>query len=369
VADHVIEIPLPGRTFCGSTAVSPLAAAPLAVPAFVAGPENFVLAGAIDRWLPPSESAVDTQPTDEFAALPAVLAIHGPSGTGKTHLVRGLVRDWQDRYGAESAEYFTATDFRHALLEAIKQKTVAEFRRRVRGRQLLAIDDLDRLPSDDYLQQELRYTIDACSENGGRLLVASSRAIGSLRNLAADVRSRLAAGLVLPAAAPDVAARKWLIRHASALVGRPLTEIAADRLAVAITGTANDVFGALLELCSEPTQRATADVASVERYLARRQARRPSMRVIVQRVSRYYRMPQQVLKSSSRRQSVVFARAVAVYLARDLAGLSYEQIGRALGGRDHSTVMHSYRKIARQLACDVATREAIDELRSTLSSS
>ena len=371
MADHVLEIPLPGRTFCGSTADSPLAAAPLTVSAFIAGPENQLLAGAIDRWLPPTELAVDEQPADEqpadaIATLPTVLAIHGPGGTGKTHLIRGLVRAWRDRYGAESAEYFTATEFRQAMIDAIKQETVAEFRDRVRGRLLLAIDDLDRLPNDDYLQQELRSTIDAYEEKGGRLIVASARAVGSLRNLAPDVRSRLAAGLIVPATPPDVAARKRLVLLASALVGRRLTDDAAEHLADAVSGTANEVFAALLELRATTSGRGQCDVPQVEQYLARRRARRPSMRVILQRVAKFYRLSQQVLKSSSRRQSVVLARGIAVYLGRELGGLSYERIGRALGGRDHSTIMHSYRKIAHAVGCDAATRGAIDELRNLL---
>jgi chromosomal replication initiator protein len=73
-----------------------------------------------------------------------------------------------------------------------------------------------------------------------------------------------------------------------------------------------------------------------------------------------------VLKSSSRRQAAVFARALVVYLARELAGLSYEQIGRALGGRDHTTMMHNYRKIQVDLRRHPTTRESVDQLRQIL---
>jgi chromosomal replication initiator protein len=368
VVDRVIEIPMPGRTFCGPSTESASGAAPIIVPVFFAGPENHLLAGAIERLMPPLNAACDLQPRDATAALPAVLSIHGKSGTGKTHLARGLVRNWHEHYGAESAEYFTATDFRHELVDAIKRELVADFRRRVRGRRLLVVDDLDRLPDDAYLQEELRYTIDACREAGGLLVVTSSRPVGSLRNLAADVRGRLAAGLVVPALPPDAAARRKLALHASALLGRPLSAAAADRLTAAITGTANDIFGALFGLYADRSGQAAGDVAWVDRYLLARRARRPAMRVILQRVAKYYRVPQHVLKSSSRRQSAVFARAVAVYLAREIGGLSYEQIGRAVGGRDHTTVMHNYRKIARQLERDLATREAVDELRGLLGS-
>jgi chromosomal replication initiator protein len=77
-------------------------------------------------------------------------------------------------------------------------------------------------------------------------------------------------------------------------------------------------------------------------------------------------VPQKVLKSGTRRRSAVAARAMAVYLARELAGMSYERIGRALGGRDHSTIMHNYHKIVDQLTHDAATRDAVADLQRIL---
>lgn len=350
MVDCVIEIPLPGRTLLRASADDRSDAACVAVPAFFAGPENQLLAGAVDRLLPPASGA------------PPVLAIFGASGTGKSHLLRGLVRCWHDRCGVESAEYFAASDFRRDLTDAIRGESVVDFRRRVRSRQLLAIDDLDRLPGADYLQDELRHTLDACEESGSTVVVASARPVSSLRALSAAVRSRLASGLELRLAPPDQLARESLVRTVSAALGLGLTDEAAVRFAGGVAGTANDLFGALFELYSDRRGRERGDVPWVSRYLASRDARRPTFREILPIVARYYGVSQKVLKSSSRQQSAVFARAMAVYLARELSGLSYERIGTALGGRDHSTIMHNYRKIAQQAADDLAARAAIDEL-------
>jgi len=86
------------------------------------------------------------------------------------------------------------------------------------------------------------------------------------------------------------------------------------------------------------------------------------MREIVALVAKTYGMPQAQLRSQTRRQSVVAARAMVAFLARELAGASYDQIGRALGGRDHTTIIHSYRKIDRNRAGDAMLQEEIDEL-------
>ena len=225
---------------------------------------------------------------------------------------------------------------------------MGEFRDRIRGRRLLAIDDVDRLPHDDYIQQELRYTIDALRgqrRHVGRHIV--DRRPASLRNLSADVRSRLAGGLELRLAPPDEAARERIVaprvgRARPAAVGRSRPPPGRRRH----RHGRRRVRGVVRATC-EPVAPIGSDVRAVERYLATRAARRPTLRDILQAVAKYYRVPQKVLKSSSRRQSAVFARAMAVYLARELAGLSYERIGRALGGRDHTTIMHNYRKIDR----------------------
>jgi chromosomal replication initiator protein len=358
VVDCVIEIPLPGRTFSSSAVDHDGAPARVALRAFVAGPENRLIATAIERLV----RGADTQ----CHALPTLLAIYGPSGTGKTHLARGLVQSWQARDGDACAEYFTGADFRHALHDAVRSETSSQFRSRLRSRRLLAIDDIDRLPRDDYLQQEIRYTIDSCVDRGDLFVVTSSDATGKLRNLAADVRSRLAGGLELRLAPPDEAARQQIACQVSAALGRPLSAEAARRLATGVVGTAGDVFGALFELNATLSRPIGSDVRAVERYLATRAARRPTVRDILQAVAKYYRVPQKVLKSSTRRQSVVSARAMAVYLARELSGLSHERIGAALGGRDHTTIMHNYHKIAERLAHDPATRDALDELQRIL---
>ena len=118
-------------------------------------------------------------------------------------------------------------------------------------------------------------------------------------------------------------------------------------------------------LATRPRQP-VGDARWAQDYLAARATRRPPLRQIIAVVAKYHGVPQKVLKSSSRRQAAVYARAVVGYLARELSGTSYEQIGRALGGRDHTTIMHSYRKIQLDLRRHPATREAIDELRRIL---
>ncbi len=357
VVEQVIELPLPGRTFVAQAVAAHGRAAEVTLPSFVAGPENRLVASTVHRLMEASAPAA-----------PSTVALFGPSGAGKTHLLRGLINYWQEKHGEAAAEYVTASDFRRGLIAALDTNTTSEFRQRLRMRQLLAIDDLQHLPNDTYLLDELRNTIDDLEEAGGTILVAANRPVGILPNLSPDVRGRLSAGLVLRLASPDASTRQLLVKQVSHALGKQLSETAAVRLAYAVNGTANELFGAVLTLLAAPFSQTVSDVERTDRFLAARAARRPTVREIIGVVAKHYRIPQKQLKSDSRRQAVVLARATVVYLARELAGTSYEELGRLLGGRDHTTIMHNYQKIQTDRQEDQSIQESLDELQRTLKS-
>jgi chromosomal replication initiator protein len=343
VIDYLCELPLSGRVLAPPVKRTDARSSQTQTIGFVAGAENRLVASTLNRLM---------QSTNHLGA-PKLLSFFGSSGTGKTHLAHGLVRHWIDERGAESAVYLTAGDFFRQLLDAIKRDAASEFRRSLRDHELLAIDDLHELPDHDYVSQELRFTLDAYEENGGTLIITSRRPANNLANISDDVRSRLASALVLQLAPPGNAARVRIVCRASELLGHPLPDGTADQLADGRSGTANELIGAVFELCAAPDGKQLA---------AARLARQPQMREIIAVVARYFALPQSQLRSQSRRRSIVSARAIAIYLARELTGTSYEQIGQALGGRDHTTIIHSYHKVERDRLREPTTQEAIEEL-------
>jgi chromosomal replication initiator protein len=361
--DCVTEIPLPGRILAPPGAATRGKASRDPLPAFVAGPENRLVASAIGELIEsatPNDSAV----AQRFA--PPMLVLFGASGTGKSHLAHGVVRHWQSQLGDDSARYTTAADFRHLLGDAIKRQAELEFRAEYRGRQLLAIDDLQHLPADDYAWQELRYTLDDYEDRGATVIVTANEPIAALANVPSDIRSRLAGGMALQLAPPSEPARIKILQQAASALHRPIAPEAVQRLAQGIDGTANSLFQAIFELFAPAAGRSLNDFARAEQVLAARAARKPTLREIIAVVARYQNIPQSQLKSGSRRQSVVFARGIIVYLARELAGISYEEIGRALGGRDHTTIIHNYQKIDDQRTRDLPLQQTLDDLRRIL---
>ena len=361
--DCVIEIPLPGRILAPPGAAVRGKGTRDPLPAFVAGPENRLVASAIGELIESAKSN-DCAPGKRFA--PSVLVLFGASGTGKSHLAHGVVRHWQSRLGDDSARYVTAADFRHLLNDAIKRQAELEFRAEYRGRQLLAVDDLQHLPADDYAWQELRHTLDDYEDRGATVIVTSNESVATLANVPADVRSRLACGLALQLAPPSESARIRIIEQVAGALHRPISPAAIELLARGIDGTANSLFQAIFELLAPTAGHPRNDAARADQVLAARAARKPTLREIIAVVARHQGIPQSQLKSGSRRQSIVFARAIIVFLSRELAGTSYEEIGRALGGRDHTTIIHNYQKIDDQRTHDLPLQQTLEDLRRIL---
>jgi chromosomal replication initiator protein len=342
VIEYLTEIPLPGRAFAPPAAQSQAAALKPASFGFIAGCENRLVAATINRLMKPAT----------HASAAKLIAFFGRSGTGKTHLAHGLVRYWIEHHGTGTANYITAADFYRELLDAIKRHDPSEFRNRIRNYELLAIDDLHQLPAEEYVSRELRFTLDAYEENGGRVIVTSRSPANRLTNISADVCNRIGAGLLLQLSPPGKSARVRIVRRAAESLGRTVSDEDAIQLASTTRGTPNDLFGAVFQHCANDSNGSP----HVQRE------RRPELREIITVVARYCEVAQKQMKSESRRQSIVTARAIAIYLARELNGASYHDIGRALGGRDHTTIIHSYRKIEQARARDPILQETIDEL-------
>jgi chromosomal replication initiator protein len=362
VLDQVTEIPLAGRAIGVPAGIGAAVNAAVTLPAFVAGPENRLVASTFCRLLKAESFLAHGVAPAPSLQLPRILSLFGRTGTGKTHLARGLVRHWQGSQGEDSAVYLTAQDFRQQFHEAININAIGEFRSCLRSRVLLAVDDLHQLPNDPHLMQELRHAMDAMYDEGCTLLVTSNRPVTMLANLPPDVRSRLTAGLMLQLSPPASEARMRIVRHISSVLNRTLPNEIVERLADGLNGTASQLFRALFELGTEqPRNRTTGDIAS---DIGR--SRQHSLREIVSVVAKYYKLSQKELKSRSRKRSAVLARATVVALARELTSESYQQIGHALGRRDHTTIMHNCQKIERDRQRDLIIQETLDDLRRIL---
>jgi len=352
VVQGVYSIPLPGHDFGGAAGQG----SAQGLSDFVAGPENAIVAKVLRSYL---------DRTDGFASP---LVVYGPPGSGKTHLARGMTDWWRRHYPTESVLGLTGAEFAQAYRAAVADDRLPALRSQCREVALLVIDDLDQLAGKRAAQDELRHTLDALAERQALVLVTAHELPAQARFLQPGLRSRLSAGLNLSLALPGPRTRRVLVKRMALARGLSVPDPTLDKLAEAIHDGAPGLLSALMALEVESGGgRSTWDATKIRKLVAQRKsARMPGLRAIAALTSKYFGMTLGELKSPLRRQALVNARGVAMYLARDLTDKSLEEIGEFFGGRDHTTVLHGCRRTQERMTVDRATRQAVAELKRLL---
>lgn len=327
---------------------------------FLLGPENIVV-----------RQAAETMGQDPPPYCPIVL--HGPSGSGKSHLLQLLTR----RRNAAAADTLstTAADFSRTFGRATHHDTVPQFRSRVRRLSLLVIDDVHELADKGATQQELVRAIDAIVRRGGMVLAALRQPVLETDGLLPTLASRLAGGLSLPLLPPALETRRALLNHFAARHDLELSPEIVDLLATetakpsplpVMPGRLAALVGMLARLSADVDR--DVDAALVKQTLELQlTATRPKPSQILTTTARYCRLPAAELRSASRRSDLVRARSLAMYLIRSLTDSSLQETGKLFGGRDHTTVLHAVRKIDKLRGDDADTQRTLADLVQALS--
>jgi chromosomal replication initiator protein len=360
MADATLDMPLPGSADFHRNGEELPAAFGGMLDDFVVGPENRLVELIIGTVL--AGRANDYNP----------IFLCGPSGTGKSHLVQGLATAWKHRYRRSRVQNMTIVDFARELADAIESQGEDEFRTKYRQADFAVFEDVGELGQKRSeklsAQQELVCTLDALVDRGSWVIVTGAKTPAELHDIIPALQSRLAAGLTVPLAPPGVETRIAIVERAANERQLRLPRSAIETLAEGISGTVPELLGALTQLEIKARSNGKAiDFRMIRPFLAERTSGRgPDIPQIAAGVAKHYGQKLSDLRSTTRRRAVVQARDVAIHLARKLTHASLDQIGSYFGGRDHTTMMHSCRKIEELLCVASALREEIEQLEKDL---
>jgi chromosomal replication initiator protein len=296
------------------------------------------------------------------------LVLHGPSGVGKSHLCELLVAGRKAARPLDAIVRRTAAEFNDAYAAAVDADDMEPLRRTLREADLFIIEDVARLGQKVAAQWELLHTLDALERRGSTVVATLEAAPAKFDSLLPGLVGRLSGGLVIGVVPPSVASRRTILAAAAARAGAHADDKALDLLAGNLEVTAAELVGTLATLAVHARHdRKKLDAAYVRRYLDRRaDDTAPSLRAIGEQAARRFGLKLSDLKSNSRRRSVVMARDAAVFLARRLTNKSLQEVGEFFGGRDHTTIMHSCRKLEEAVGRDAETRDMLDSIRNRL---
>ena len=299
------------------------------------------------------------------------LFVYGGVGLGKTHLLHAVGHKALEINPDLTIMYVTSETFTNDVIKAIRSQRMEEFRARYRLIDILMIDDIQFIAGKESTQEEFFHTFNALYQNGKHVIITSDKPPRAISALEDRMRSRFEGGLIADVQSPDYEMRTAILRQKAEEFGINLPDDVIEYVANKdqtntreLEGTLNKIL-MMAQLYKRPLNMQLAMEALTDSSIARRKASTTSMDVI-DAVLRYYKVSEKDLIGRQRNRDIVAPRQVAMYLIRQETDGSLVDIGRALGGRDHTTVLHGIEKIERSLETDVQLRSQIMAIRESL---
>jgi chromosomal replication initiator protein len=325
--------------------------------------EQFVIGGG-NRFAHAASLAVAELPAQAYNPL----FLHGAPGLGKTHLLHAI-GNYVNRYGSGlRVRYATVEEFTSAFVDAVRAERTAGFRDSFRRVDVVLIDDVQFLARKERTREEFFHTFNALVNSGRQLVISSDRSPEELADLEQRLVERFRSGLVVELEPPDIEVRRAILEKRSRLDGFPLPPDVLDEIAGRVTSSVRALEGALIRVVAYASLKQQPPTPGLARHVLGKfgldaRPRRCTLADIVDAAASEFGVGRDQVIARDRRPAVASARQVAMYLARELTDYSLPEIGRGLGGRNHSTVLHAISRVSAAVRTDPAVRNTVDNLR------
>jgi chromosomal replication initiator protein len=325
------------------------------------------IVGSSNRFAHAASLAVADNPGTQYNPL----YIWGGVGLGKTHLLHAIGHRALERNPNTTVTYVSSETFTNDLINSLRTQRMEDFRDRYRSIDLLMIDDIQFIGGKDSTQEEFFHTFNSLHQAGKQVVISSDKPPKAIGGLVERLRSRFEGGLIADVQLPDYEMRTAILRAKGEELGRKLPDDVVEYVAQRDQSNIRELEGALNKvlayamMASKPLTVETAIEALTDASVT---ARRGSItpQDILEVVAGHYRIGLTDLRGRSRSRENVVPRQVAMYLIRDLTKASLVDIGNALGGRDHTTVMHGIEKVDRELETNSSLRTQVLQIREAL---
>ena len=310
--------------------------------------ETFVV-GDNNRFAHAAALAVGDKPGEAYNPL----YIYGGVGLGKTHLMHAIGNRILENNPDSNILYVTSEKFTNQLINAIKDNKTEMFRNIYRNIDVLLIDDIQFIAGKDRIQEEFFHTFNTLRESGKQIIISSDKPPRDIELLEDRLKSRFEWGLLADIASPDYEIRLAILRKKAQDEKIVIDDFILSDIATKVDSNIRElegVFNKIVAFASLTHSPITIELAekSINEFKYEKQSV-ISCDYIKETVSKYFSINKEDLSGSKRSNNIAFPRQIAMYLCREVAGMSFPQIGKEFGNRDHSTVMHGYNKINREI--------------------
>ncbi|SPF43257.1 chromosomal replication initiator protein DnaA, DNA-binding transcriptional dual regulator [Candidatus Sulfopaludibacter sp. SbA4] len=326
---------------------------------------SFVV-GACNQFAHAAARSVATNPSRSYNPL----FLYGGVGMGKTHLMHAIGRELADKFGTMRVIYTSSERFMNEMIACIRTDRMPQFHQRYREADVLLVDDIQVLGTKERTQEEFFHTFNELHDHQKQIVISSDSPPKDIPGLVERLRSRFEWGLLADLQPPDLETKMAILDKKSEAEGIRLPDDVRTFMASKTKSNVRELEGALIKLIAYSSLTGTPIhlqmAQQVLKHLVHVQDRRVTIDSIQKAVAERFQIKQAQLKEKSNTKKVVYPRQVAMYLVKELTDASLPEIGRAFGGKHHTTVIHSVNKIEQTRHIDPELNRLLHSLMDSL---
>ncbi len=295
------------------------------------------------------------------------LFVYGDAGLGKTHLLQSIASYVAENYPGYRVRYISAETMMNEFVDSIRRNTQPDFKRRYREIDVLLVDDIQFMEGKEQLQEEFFHTFNTLHDSRSQIVLSSDRPPDAIATLEDRLRSRFKMGLITDIQPPHFETRLAILQKKMSGTGSKVPPEVLEFIATNITFNIRELEGALIRVeayaglyDTELTVPLAAEILGD--MLASNKDQPITAARILEATCKMFDLSLEALRSKSRTRDLVHARQISMYVCRELTDLSYPQIGKEFGDRDHTTVIHAYDKISNEIKNREETYEDVTTL-------
>ncbi|MCR4875605.1 MAG: chromosomal replication initiator protein DnaA [Clostridiales bacterium] len=330
--------------------------------------DRFVV-GFGNRFAHAAALAVAENPAEAYNPL----FIYGGVGLGKTHLMQAIGHFVHEKQPSARILYMTSETFTNELISAIQQKKTYEFREKIRKVDILMVDDIQFIAGRESTQQEFFNTFNELHNAGKQIILTSDKPPKDIQRLEERLCSRFEWGLVADIQPPDMDTRVAILRDKAQRERIEAPDEVLQLIAGRIDNNVRELEGGLTRLVAfsslmgQPISMELCETALKEIF-DQKQHKQITAELIMRTVSDYYGLSLSEMTGATRKREITVPRQIAMYLTREMTGMSLPQIGTVFGGRDHTTVLHSYKTVESNLKTNDGMRSMVENIKQLVKS-
>jgi chromosomal replication initiator protein len=327
--------------------------------------ESFVV-GSCNQFAHAAARSVATNPSRSYNPL----FLYGGVGMGKTHLLHAIGRSLMEHFCSMRVIYTSSERFMNEMISCIRTERMQQFHQRYREADVLLIDDVQVLGNKERTQEEFFHTFNELHDHQKQIVISSDAAPKEIPGLVERLRSRFEWGLLADIQPPDLETKMAILDKKAEAEGVKLPDDVRSFMASKTKSNVRELEGALIKLIAYSSLTGVAInlgmAQQVLKHIIHVQERRVTIDSIQKAVAERFQIKQSQLKEKSNTKRVVFPRQIAMYLVKELTSASLPEIGRAFGGKHHTTVIHSIRKIEETRQTDLELNRVLHTLMDSL---